>query len=331
MSFALEAGRLGAWELDEASGKLTCSDICKAAFGRTPAQAFNRSDLLAAIHAQERDGLAEAIRQALRDGGDCVMEARTVWPDGSLHWVELRGRAVREDGRPTWMSGVLLDVTERKRAELELREHRERLQERVDERTAELAAALARLRDEVRERERTEEALRQSQKMEAIGQLTGGIAHDFNNLLTGISGSMELMQTRLAQGRTAELGRYVGAASDLVERAASLTHRLLAFARRQTLELREVDVNKLAFGMEDLLRRTAGPSVRIEFALARGLWSTLCDDNQLESALLNLCINARDAMPDGGRLTIETANVELSTADRVRPTTGRRDSTWRCR
>jgi PAS domain S-box-containing protein len=154
----------------------------------------------------------------------------------------------------------------------------------------------------------TEEALRQSQKMEAVGQLTGGLAHDFNNLLTGITGSLELIQRRLAQGRLAELDRYFVAAQGAARRAAALTHRLLAFSRRQTLDPKPTDVNRLVGGMEELIRRTVGPAVAIKVVAAAGLWTTLVDRNQLENALLNLCINARDAMPDGGRLTIETAN-----------------------
>jgi PAS domain S-box-containing protein len=154
----------------------------------------------------------------------------------------------------------------------------------------------------------TEEALRQSQKMEAVGQLTGGLAHDFNNLLTGITGSLELLQMRFAQGRLGELDRYFAAAQGAAKRAAALTHRLLAFSRRQTLDPRPTDVNRLVGGMEELIRRTVGPSVEIEVVGAVGLWTILVDPNQLENALLNLCINARDAMPDGGRLTIETAN-----------------------
>ncbi|RYI88798.1 MAG: response regulator, partial [Acetobacteraceae bacterium] len=157
----------------------------------------------------------------------------------------------------------------------------------------------------------TQEALRQSQKMEAVGQLTGGIAHDFNNLLTGISGSLELLQTRMAQGRLTELDRYINAAQGASRRAAALTHRLLAFSRRQTLEPRPTGINALVAGMEELVRRTVGPAVTIEVVGAAGLWPALVDPNQLENALLNLCINARDAMPDGGRLTIETANVQL--------------------
>jgi PAS domain S-box-containing protein len=163
----------------------------------------------------------------------------------------------------------------------------------------------------------TEEALRQSQKMEAVGQLTGGIAHDFNNLLTGIVGSLDLLQTRLNQGRSDNVARYINAAMTSANRAAALTHRLLAFARRQPLIPKGVDVNQLVVSLEDLLRRTIGEAIDLEIGASDDLWWTLCDPNQLESALLNLAINARDAMPDGGKLTVTTANARLDsvTAD----------------
>ncbi len=156
-----------------------------------------------------------------------------------------------------------------------------------------------------------QEQLRQAQKMEAVGQLTGGIAHDFNNLLAGIVGSLDLMQTRLTQGRMENIERYAKAAMSSAQRAAALTHRLLAFSRRQPLDPRPVDANALVTGMEDLLRRSIGPLHALEFVTAGGLWTTLCDPNQLESAILNLAINARDAMPDGGKLTVETCNAHL--------------------
>ncbi len=160
----------------------------------------------------------------------------------------------------------------------------------------------------------TEEALLQSQKMEAVGQLTGGIAHDFNNLLTGIVGSLDLLQTRLNQGRTDNVARYINAAMTSANRAAALTHRLLAFARRQPLVPKAVDVNQLVVSLEDLLRRTIGETIDLEITAGDGLWNTLCDPNQLESALLNLAINARDAMPNGGKLTIATSNARLDAA-----------------
>jgi signal transduction histidine kinase/ActR/RegA family two-component response regulator len=181
----------------------------------------------------------------------------------------------------------------------------------VAARTRQLEEANAELQNQMAERERVEASLRQSQKMEAVGQLTGGLAHDFNNMLAGISGSLELMRSRLSQGRVDTVDRYITAAQGAVKRAAALTHRLLAFSRRQTLEPRPTSVNRLVTDMEDLIRRTVGPAIHIEVVGAGGLWTTLVDRNQLENALLNLCINARDAMPDGGRLTIETANKWL--------------------
>ncbi|RYG31585.1 MAG: response regulator [Burkholderiales bacterium] len=162
------------------------------------------------------------------------------------------------------------------------------------------------------ELEQTQEALRQAQKMEAVGQLTGGIAHDFNNLLGGITGSLEMLERRYAEGRLETVQRYIASAQDAARRAANLTQRLLAFSRRQTLDPKPVDINKLIAGMEELIRRSIGPTIALEVVGAGGLWPTRVDASQLESALLNLCINARDAMaPDGGRLTIETANKWL--------------------
>ena len=158
---------------------------------------------------------------------------------------------------------------------------------------------------------RAQDALRQSQKMEAVGQLTGGLAHDFNNLLTGIMGNLELLQHRIARGRLDDVDRLVNAAQGAGRRAASLTQRLLAFSRRQTLDPKPTDVNRLIAGMEDLLRRSAGPTTDIEIVGAAGLWTAMIDPGQLENALLNLCINARDAMPDGGKITVETANKWL--------------------
>jgi PAS domain S-box-containing protein len=156
-----------------------------------------------------------------------------------------------------------------------------------------------------------EEALRQAQKMEAVGQLTGGIAHDFNNLLAGISGAFEMIGTRLSQGRSRDVEKYLTAGQGATRRAAALTHRLLAFSRRQTLSPKAIVINRLLTDLVELVQRTVGPGIEVETIAAGGLWPTLVDANQLENAILNLCINARDAMPDGGKITIETGNKWL--------------------
>jgi signal transduction histidine kinase/CheY-like chemotaxis protein len=179
----------------------------------------------------------------------------------------------------------------------------------LEAKSRDLAEANARLLIEAKERGRIEEALRQSQKMEAVGQLTGGLAHDFNNILTAISSSMELLRVRVLQGDMDALDRYIEAAIASTNRAAALTHRLLAFSRRQPLDPKVTDLNRLVRNMEEFFGRTAGPSIKVETKLANDLWLIMCDPNQFENALLNLVINARDAMPHGGCLTIETKNV----------------------
>ncbi|WP_458096164.1 PAS domain S-box protein [Roseomonas sp. WA12] len=198
--------------------------------------------------------------------------------DGTRFWANVVIDAIHDEaGELVGFAKVTRDLTERREAQLQL--------------------------------EASREQLFQAQKMEALGHLTGGLAHDFNNLLTGMIGSLELLKARVAQGRIGELDRYVSAAQGAATRAAALTHRLLAFARRQTLDPRPTDANRLVQGMEELIRRTVGPGIRLETALDPALSGILCDPNQLENAILNLCINARDAMPDGGTLRIGTANV----------------------
>lgn len=199
---------------------------------------------------------------------------------------------------------TLREIEEQQRgAEARLRALNETLEQRVAERTAKLMQA--------------EEKLRQSQKMEAVGQLTGGLAHDFNNLLAGISGALELMGRRIEQGRISEVDKYMVTAQGAAKRAAALTHRLLAFSRRQTLEPRPTNVNALMHGMTELIQRTAGPGILVETQGGAELWSAFVDVSQLENALLNLCINARDAMPNGGRITLSTLNQHLE-ADAAR-------------
>ncbi len=225
-------------------------------------------------------------------------------------------QAVRAQNRDLLQS--LSDLAEKeeeaRRLNAELRDARDTLERRVEERTAELERANGRLRAEAAARERMEGELRQAQKMEAVGQLTGGIAHDFNNLLTGITGSLDLLQIRLAQGRHEHVARYIETAIGSATRAAALTHRLLAFSRPQALAPRATEPNAVIRGMEDLLRRTIPASVAFRVAAEPDLWSALCDEHQLENAVLNLCINARDAMPKGGTLTVETTNEHLNEA-----------------
>ena len=241
----------------------------------------------------EADGWAELYGSVLRTGVPIRFERELV---ATGRYLELAAFRIEPASRRQ-VAVLFQDITSRKKAD----EAMQRMNETLEARVAEAIA----------ERKHAEEALRQSQKMEAVGQLTGGIAHDFNNLLTGIIGSLDLLQVRLRQGRTTEIDRYVAAAQGASKRAAALTHRLLAFSRRQTLDPKQTDVNRLVIGMEELIRRTVGPQITVEVVTAGGLWSTLIDSSQLENALLNLCINARDAMPEGGRITIETANKWL--------------------
>ncbi len=241
--------------------------------GWSEAELLNRSSQW--LEHPDDHGITRAEVEKLGRGEATVkFESRFRHKDGSWRWLSWTGVADQDH-----IYAVARDITAEK-------------------------AAAERLRA-------TEEALLQSQKMEAVGQLTGGIAHDFNNLLTGIVGSLDLMQTRLNQGRLDNVPRYIDAAMTSANRAAALTHRLLAFARRQPLVPKSVDANQLVVSLEDLLRRTIGEAIDLAIIVSADLWNTLCDPNQLESALLNLAINARDAMPDGGRLSISTANVSF--------------------
>ncbi len=306
VQMALAAGAIiGTWLWDVPANRFTVDEAFARAFGLDPAlgrSGLSLEQVIETVHPDDKAGLATAIGNALVQGGTYAHQYRTRRADGNYYWLEANGRVeLSPEGKPTSFPGVLLDIearraveAERDRAAAALRSLNDTLEQRVSERTAELM--------------RAEEQLRHSQKMEAVGQLTGGLAHDFNNLLAGISGSLELMQTRLAQGRIADLDRYLTAAQGAAKRAAGLTQRLLAFSRRQTLDPKPAALNRLVSGMQDLITRSVGPMIAVETALAGGLWATFVDTGQLENALLNLCLNARDAMPEGGKLTIETAN-----------------------
>ena len=261
---------------------------------------------------ERHTGIPNVVGQRLRD----------MVPDEADDWIAFYGKVLRT-GEPIRFRNELVatarhlevssfrlgpfekrlvavlfkDVTDKVRAETALHQLNETLEQRV-------ADALA-------QREQAESALRQAQKMEAVGQLTGGLAHDFNNLLAGITGSFEMIARRIDQGRSEDVERYVAAGLGAARRAASLTHRLLAFSRRQTLSPRPTAIDALLDDFLELVRRTVGPEITVTVNCDPCLWGALVDANQLENALLNLCINARDAMPDGGLLTIEARNITL--------------------
>jgi len=283
-------------------------------YGLTPQELYGRT--IREVLGEEAYALrAEYIAEALA-GRTCCFSISTPHHDGStrqalMNYLPRHG----PDGAVNGFYIFVIDETERKETEEALRNLNETLEERVAARTQQLAEANQRLQNEMFERERAEDALRHAQKMEAVGQLTGGIAHDFNNMLTGIIGSLDLMQRYIADGRTAEIGRFAEAAVSSANRAAALTHRLLAFSRRQSLDRKTLNANALFHSLEDLLSRTKGDHIALKLQLADEVWPVSTDVSQLENALLNLVINARDAMPDGGELLIETANVYLDSSD----------------
>ena len=263
------------------------------------------------VHPEDRERIRERWMASVKGQDEYDAELRIRRADGQYRWFKACGTPVRDRGRIVRWFGTCTDITDIVEARETLTRSREQLERRVAERTRSLAAANERLAAEIAERQRTEEALRQSQKLEAIGQLTSGVAHDFNNLLTGVLGNLELLERRLKSEGSLRRLRSARAAA---ERGARLTHQLLAFSRKQHLAPTPLDLNRLVSDASDLLFRTIGATVRIETVLTEGLWPALVDHTQIELVLLNLAINARDAMPAGGRVTIRTANISRSDA-----------------
>ncbi len=268
-------------------------DLTGVPQGSTDGEAWNGM-----FHPEDQHRAWSTWRHCLATGETYHIEYRLRHRSGDYRWVLGRAQPVRnEAGEITRWFGTCTDIQEIVDAREVLAKSREELTREIEQRTAKLVEA--------------QNQLRQAQKMEAVGQLTGGIAHDFNNMLAVVLGSVNLLEKRLARGET-DVGRYIEAAKDGANRAASLTQRLLAFSRRQPLQPEVIDANRMIAGMSELLTRTLGELVSVETVLAAGLWKVHADNSQLENAILNLAVNGRDAMPAGGKLTVETANSYLS-------------------
>ena len=287
------------WDWDLLSNHVLWNEALYQVYGFDKASVAKTGDWwLSRIHPEDRDQVSHSIHAVIDGEGDhWTADYRFLNASDEAVHVHDRGYVIRnEDGHAIRMIGAMLDQTERRRTELALKTMNETLEERVTQAIA--------------EREEIEQALRQAQKMEAVGQLTGGIAHDFNNMLAVVSGSLELLDRRIAS-EDPRAKRLIASALEASRRSSSLTQRLLAFSRQQPLQPEALNPNRLVSGMSDLFAHSLGAQVRLETVLAAGIWNIHADQNQLESVMLNLAVNALDAMPDGGKLTIETQNAYL--------------------
>lgn len=312
LHLALAAGRLGSWELDIETGALRSTEAYRKIFGRT-GPTLDYAEALQSIHPDDRERHREVIARCVESLTNLNVEYRVIWPDGSMHWVETRGHPLRtpasaQGGVTTRLIGVSLDVTDRHEinekilaSQMVVERMNNSLESRIAERTQELASANDRLMKEIHERAKVQAVLVQSQKMEALGQLTGGIAHDFNNLLNVIMGNAELITRVSTNERVKAMAHTVKRAT---ERGAKLTGQLLTFSRTSNLDLKAIDVISMLHGMRDMLTLSLGTGIHFNADFDGGEVWTDADANQLELAVLNLAINARDAMPDGGVLTI---------------------------
>ena len=307
---ALAASGTGTFRWTFSDNALIWDDELYRLFDIEAGQSLTLEKFIALVHPQDRAAVRNRCEQCVSQGADFEMEYRVILENGGERWVLDKGVTFKDAaGRPQYMTGACVDISERKRAELALRSLNETLEERVAERTAELDAAHQQILEEIREREAISEQLRQAQKMEAIGKLTGGVAHDFNNLLQVISGNLQLLTRDCAGNETAE--RRIQNALTGVSRGSKLASQLLAFGRRQPLEPKVVNLGRYLRGLDELLRRAIGEEIELETIAGGGLWNACVDVAQLENAILNLAINARDAMKGYGKLTIEAGNASL--------------------
>jgi signal transduction histidine kinase len=320
LALAEQIGRVGVIDWQVAAGTVRLSPTAMTMYGLKEFDGRYES-WIATVHREDVTRVRDTIAMALAARVDeFELDFRIIRQnDNELRWIHARRRPFYDEaGKPVRVFGVSVDITERKLELVELRNFTEALEAAVSERTRELEARTHELEAEYEARKRAEELLRQAQKMEAVGQLTGGVAHDFNNLLTVIQGGLEMIGRQVASLDASPLASRIVRGKDMalegVRRATRLTERLLAFARQQPLEPKAIDPNRLVAGICELLRRTVGETVAFETVLAGGVWMTQADVNQLENAILNLVVNARDAMPNGGKVTIETANCHLDEA-----------------
>jgi signal transduction histidine kinase len=289
-TLALAAGRMGSWDWNLATGEIVWDEGQHHIFSTDPASFTpNGTNIVGRIHPDDREPVGLLRQQALDTGTAFSTEMRIIDATGSVRWCVTAGAATMDaDGHAVRLSGVTLDITERKQAEAALTQANVDLEQRVAERT--------------REREAAQAQLHEMQKMESLGQLTGGIAHDFNNLLMIVLGNLTLLRKRLPEDP--RILRIIDGAIQGAERGASLTKRMLAFARRQQLKPEAVDVPRLVDSILDMLSRSIGGTIVIDTEFQADLPTTLVDPNQFELALLNLVLNSRDAMPEGGHITI---------------------------
>ncbi len=316
LRLATESAGIGTWEFDLATGRAVRSSQHAAIFGDDAATApWNIKTFIDHVLPEDRPLVEQVRGDALATCSDWRFECRIRRAsDGEVRWIEVRGAPVRElSGVVSRYLGVVIDVTERKEIEAVRERLADEMERRVAERTRALTEAGRALQAEMRRREEAQASVLQAQKLEALGQLTGGVAHDFNNVLAAILGSFELLAARVTDEK---VRRFITSGEQAARRAEALVKQLLAFARREQLRPVLIEPADLLQEIASLIRHAAGPRVAYAPEVAQGTWPILADVRQLEVALLNLTVNARDAMPDGGRITISTRNAP---ADAPRP------------